>query len=51
MDKNVPHYNLTKIKRLISQKGISTFTRTARDGFVEMGLTEKQALHALLNID
>ena len=35
---------------MIAQKGIFTFTRTARLGFSDMGLSEAEALQVLLSL-
>ena len=50
MEKHTPHYDLAVVQTLIAQKGIFTFTRTARLGFSEMGLSEAEALQVLLSL-
>ena len=50
MEKHTPHYDLAAIQALIAQKGILGFTRTARLGFSDMGLSEAQALQVLLSL-
>ncbi len=50
MEKQTPHYNLVEIQAQIAQKGIMTFTHTARLGFFEMGLNEAEALQVLLDL-
>lgn len=50
MEKHTPHYDLAVIQALIAQKGIFTFTRTARLGFSDMGLSEAEALQVLLSL-
>ncbi len=50
MEKHTPHYDLAAIQALIAQKGILVFTRTARLGFSDMGLSEAEALQVLLSL-
>jgi motility quorum-sensing regulator/GCU-specific mRNA interferase toxin len=50
MEKHTPHYNLADIQALIDQKGILTFTHTARVGFSGMGLSEAEALRVMLSL-
>ena len=50
MEKHTPHYDLAVIQALIAQKGIFAFTRTARLGFSDMGLSEAEALQVLLSL-
>ncbi len=51
MEKSTPHYKLTQIQTLVMQRGIETFTHTARLGFLKMGLTEEQALQVISTLD
>ena len=50
MEKHTPHYDLAVIQAKKTKKGIFTFTRTARLGFSDMGLSEAEALQVLLSL-
>jgi hypothetical protein len=44
MEKRKAHYSLAHIKTIVARDGILTFTATARQGFMSMGLAEMEAL-------
>ncbi|QOZ83175.1 MULTISPECIES: type II toxin-antitoxin system MqsR family toxin [Chromobacterium] len=44
MEKRTAHYSLDEIKAAVQARGVLCFTRTARTGFVELGLSEAEAL-------
>lgn len=44
MEKRTAHYPLSKVKAAVQDRGVRCFTRTAREGFIELGLTENEAL-------
>ncbi|WP_374419505.1 type II toxin-antitoxin system MqsR family toxin [Chromobacterium sp.] len=44
MEKRTAHYSLDEIKAAVRDRGVLCFTRTARAGFVELGLSEAEAL-------
>lgn len=50
MEKRTAHYSLDEIKAAVLARGVHCFTGTARAGFVELGLSEAEALAVVQSI-
>lgn len=50
MEKHKAHYDLAAVKRVVAQRGIDAFTRTAVNGLYSLGLSESDALSVVLGL-
>lgn len=50
MEKRRAHYDLEAVKRIVTQRGVDAFTRTAVDGLYGLGLSEIDGLSILLGL-
>jgi motility quorum-sensing regulator/GCU-specific mRNA interferase toxin len=50
MEKKKAHYDLKAIQELVRNRGIGAFTATAKEGFLNMNLTDEEALAVILSL-